>query len=275
MGSGASGLPVPVAPPPCLWEPIGDAVSGSSYITQQFGTTPAGAPYGVPASVRQAKKLLKNPAAGTWYMLPVNPAAGAAGRQACLQLPLFFFAAPGQPLPALPIPPRTLAEYAYNHMLIPAPALTINPASKGYVNLATYVWGNWPASPTTGQMNAYKITATLGNQTVTVWAQVAGFTVNVTGPGTAYSGGCGPAGSQYPVNKPPASSGPGTPPDCGALWRAPTTGAAISATVRWTVTWGVGDLNGPGSNALPPIMMTGPNPPLQFPVGEIQSVNGG
>ena len=275
VGSGASGLPVPVAPPPCLWEPIGDAVSGSSYIPQQFGPTPAGAPYGVPAWEKRRRRRLSPGHArpGTWPR-DTRPPRGA-GSRAGRPSPFFFCARRGPPRPAGPLPPLTLAEYAYNHMLIPVPAVTINPAARGYVNLATYVWGTWAASPTTGLMNAYKITATLGAQTVTVWAQPASFTVNVTGPGTAFSGGCGPTGSRFPVNKPPASSGPGTPPDCGALWRAPTSAAAIGATVRWNVTWGVGNLNGPGNNALPPVLMTGPNPPLQFPVREIQSVNGG
>jgi len=277
VGTGAGFVPISVAPPPCLWEPIGNAVSGSNYILQQFPNPTPDTPFGVPASVSQAKKLLKaTPVpAGTWYMLPINPAAGPAGERACLQLPLFFFAVPGQPLPALPIPPRTLAEFAYNHMLIPRPALTLNPAARGYVNLGTYVWGSWAASPTTGRMDAYKITATLGDQTVTVWAQASGFAVNVTGPGTPYSAGCGPTGSHYPLGRAPASAGPGIAPDCGVLWRAPTTGAALTATVRWAVTWGVGDLDGPGNNALPPILMTGPAPPFSVPVGEIQSVNGG
>ncbi len=272
---GGSATPIPVDPPPCLWVPIGDAVGGSNYIISGYGRVLPGTPYHVFGSVQQARRLLKHPVPGDWYLLPVNPAAPAAGQQACRQLPLFFFAQPGQPLPAVPVPPRTLAEYAYNHMLIPRPLLTVNPAGKGYVNLASYVWGNWPASPTTGRMNAYKITATLGNLTVTVWARAAGFTVHAAGPGTAFSGGCGPGGSHFPVNKPPASAGPGSAPDCGVLWRAPATAAAITATVTWAVTWGVGNLNGPGGSALPPVSMTGPNPPLQFPVGEIQSVNGG
>jgi hypothetical protein len=124
-------------------------------------------------------------------------------------------------------------------------------------------------------MTAYKITATLGGETVTVWAQASSFSVNVTGPGTPYSRGCGPAGSRYPVGEPPPSAGPGTPPDCGVLWLAPTTGAALTATVRWAVTWGPGNLVGPGRGALPPILMTGPAPALRVPVGEIQSVNAG
>jgi hypothetical protein len=59
------------------------------------------------------------------------------------------------------------------------------------------------------------------------------------------------------------------------LWRAPSTGAALTATVRWVVTWGVSNLDGPGGGALPPILMTGPAPPVSVPVREIQSVNGG
>jgi len=271
--------PLALPPPPCLWEPFGNAVSGSQrLVTLQALATAPGDALGLFATVQEAKHLLKTkapPSAGEWFDLPVNPAAGAAGQAACLQLPLFVFVPQGQAPPPVPIPPRTLAEYAYNHMLIPRPALTTNPATRGYVNLATYVWGDWPASPTTGQMNAYKITATLGGLTVTVWAQASGFAVNVTGPGTPYSAGCGPAGSRYPRGHAPAGAGPGVAPDCGVLWRAPTTGAELTATVRWVITWGVGNLDGPGNNALPPILMTGPAPPVSVPVGEIQSVNGG
>jgi hypothetical protein len=278
-GPPSAQVPLDIAPPPCLWEPIGDATSGSQSIIQQFGTATPGTPFGVYNSVQQAKALLKagGQPAGTWYQLPVNPAASAAGQAACLQLPLFYFAQPGQALPALPIPDVTLADYAYNHMSIPAPALKTNPAATSYVNLATYVWGAWAAG-TTGRQDAYKVTATLGAQVVTVWAQLAAtnsFTVNTTGPGTAYSGGCGPTGSQYQQGTVAASSGEGTPPDCGVLWQGPTTGATITATVRWTVTWGDGDLNGPGPNALPDITMTGGTTPAQIPVDEIQSINNG
>ena len=71
-------------------------------------------PFGLFAIGPGGENLLKTstpPSAGEWYVLPVNPAAGAAGQAACLQLPLFVFAVPrGRPLPAVPIPPRTLAE---------------------------------------------------------------------------------------------------------------------------------------------------------------------
>jgi hypothetical protein len=275
-GSGATVTPIPLPPPPCLWVPIGNAVSGSSYIIRVYGALLPGTPYGVTAAVRQARQLLatKPAPAGTWYMLPINPAAGPAGRQACRTLPLFFFARPGQAPPVPPIPPLTLAEYAYNHMLIPPPALTINPAGAAYVNLGTFVWGSWPASRTTGRVTAYKITATLGGQTVTVWARTAGFTVRASGSRTVFNRGCGPTGSRHPVGRPPASAGPGVAPDCGVLWQAPDPAATLTATVRWAVSWGTGNLNGPGPQVLPPVSVTGPVPPLAVPVAEIQAVNG-
>lgn len=278
VGHGALHGQLPVAPPPCLWQPIGDTTTGSAAIIQQFGSAAPGTPFGVYQSVQQARTLLKDKPVppGTWWQLPVNPAAPKAAQKLCFTLPLFDFTTPGQVPPAPPVPPRTLADYAYNHMEIPAPSLTVNPADRGYVNLATYVWGRTlPVSATTGRPGAYEVTATLGGETVSVWARLAAkgaFSVGANGPGTPYSA-CGPNGSRFRVGHAPASSGAGTPPDCGVLWQAPVAAASVSATVTWSVTWGAGVLNGPGPNALPPIQMTGRTPP--FPVAEIQSINGG
>jgi hypothetical protein len=276
VGGGAGFPPIAITPPACLWEQIGNAVTGSQYIVKNYSDAPPNAFFGVSASVQQAKNLLQTkapPTAGAWFMLPINPSSSQAAQAACRRQPLFAFVTPGQPLPALPIPPRTLAEYAYNHMLIPRPAISTNPAAMGYVNLGTYVWGNWAASRTTGRRDAYQITATLGAETVTVWARASGFTVNVAGPGTSYSGGCGATGSRFPAGRPPAGAGPGVPPDCGVVWQAPAAGATLTATVRWAVSWGDGDLDGPGPGTLPAILLTGPG--HRVSVREIQSVNGG
>ena len=278
--AGSAQVPLSVPEPPCLWQPVGDTAGGSHYILRQFGSAAPGTPFGVYASVQQARKLLASQPVppGTWYELPVNPAASPAAQRACFTLPLFFFAVPGQAPPVPPVPLRTLAAYAYNHMTIPAPSLTINPAAKGYVNLATYVWGRTrPVSAVTGRPGAYEVVATLGTQTVSVWAQLArtgAFSVAVSsGHGTAYSG-CGPGGSRFPVGQVPASAGgAGTRPDCGVLWQGPDAAASVSATVRWSVTWGAGVLGGPGNHRLPAIVLAGQTP--AFPVAEIQSINGG
>jgi hypothetical protein len=280
-GTGSAQVPMNVPPPPCLWEPIGDTIAGAHQIISDWpGMTKANDFLGIYESVQQAKQQLKaGGPPGTWYLLPINPAAGPAGAAACLKIPLYAWEPPGGVPPMPPIPPRILAAYAYNHMVIPQPTLTTNPARKGYVNLATYVWANWAGQAGTVTQRAhpngtYSVTATLGNQSATVWAQPAstGFTVHVGGPGTPYSAGCGIDGSKYPVGQAPAGAGPGQAPDCGALWRATATGATITATVRFNVSWGAGILHGPGPNRLPQIPIT--SRPVTEPVAQVEGLNG-
>ena len=128
VGAEPGHVQLPVAPPPCLWQPVGDTAAGSTLIIQQFGGAVPGTPFGVYRSVQQARMLLKNKPVppGTWWQLPVNPAASQAAQRQCFTLPLFFFTAPGQAPPTPPVPLQTLADYAYNHMAIPAPRLTVN-----------------------------------------------------------------------------------------------------------------------------------------------------
>lgn len=276
--SSSARVPLPMTQPPCLWQSIGDTTVGGRYIIRNYGAAAPGTPFGVFASVQQARRMLsaRPVPAGFWWVLPVNPAASPAEQRVCRTLPLFAFAPPGVVPAEPPVPLRTLAEYAYNHMRIPAPTLTVNPATKGYVNLASYVWGRTlPVSATTGRPNAYEVTATLGNEAVSVWAQPAAknaFSVSAGGPGTAYSG-CGANGSHFPVGRVPGSAGAGSPPDCGVLWQGPDAAATVRGTVRWAVSWGPGVLTGPGLHALPAIPLSGQSPP--FPVAEIQSINGG
>jgi hypothetical protein len=249
--------PINVPPPPCLWNPIGNAITGSQYIINLFPDPPPNLSFNIPASVKQAKQLLKDPQPGTWYNLPINPAAGAAGEAECLKLPAFVFVPPGGTPPMPHVPAIDLAEYAYNHMVVPKPVLTVSPATKSFVNLATYVWTNTPGAVTA--------TATLGGESVTVTAEPETTTVSSdpASAGTAYNN-CGRLGSAVrPIGKAP-DSGPGVHPDCGVLWQAPANGATVSARVQWRVTWTGGQLPGIGE--------TGTS--VAFPVQEIQSVNG-
>jgi hypothetical protein len=271
VGSGGGHFaPVDVPPPPCLWVRYGDAITGSQKIVDTFGDNPPDV-FNIPASVTMAKALLKAPQPGEWFNLPINPAAGEAGALECLKLPAFVFVPPGTAPPAPPVPPETIAAFAYNHMTIPLPQLTVSPANKGYVNLASYVWANWPVSRVTGQEDTYQIVARAGDEVVTVQATAADLSVTATGPGNANSGGCGPNGSASAKGHAPASAGAGTPPDCGVLWLGPDAQAGISATARWTVTWWEG-AGGPRT-ALPDIVVS--SPVTQMQVAEIQSINNG
>ena len=161
-------------------------------------------------------------------------------------------------------------------MTIPAPTPDHQPGGQGYVNLATYVWGRTrPVSATTGRPGAYEVTATLGGQTVSVWAQLAArgaFSVARSGPGTAYSA-CGPGGSHFRVGHVPASARGGHP----ARLRRAVAGAGgrrVGQRHRHLVgDLGRGRAQRARAERLPPIQMTGRTPP--FPVAEIQSINGG
>ena len=160
-------------------------------------------------------------------------------------------------------------------MTIPSPSLKVNPAGRGYVNLASYVWANWGAPGGHGGTDGhgdYWVTATLlnSNQSATVWAQPGRLQIHASGPGVPYSGGCGINGSHQ--SDPPANSGPGVKPDCGVMWTGPAKTATVTASVTFRVTWGAGILNGPGPNALPDITIT--SRPFTMSVAEIQNLNG-
>ena len=257
-GGGSAPVPYNVPPPPCLWEKIGDATTGSEAILQAFPDVgPGDTEFNLYASWKQAKALLKAPQPGEWYELPINPAAGAAGAAACMKLPLYDFVTPGNAPPMPPIPPRDLALYAYDYLRVLAPTVTTSPAATGFVNLATFVWARVASG------NLF-VTVSIGHQSVTVVA-TAGKPVITATAGTPFNN-CGPGGSRFPAGHAPAT-GPGAPPDCGVLWTTPVAGATITATVTWTVTW-AGDGQGGRLNAIP--MRTTSNP---IDVQEIQSIN--
>src|SRR5215469_10345462 len=178
-GGSSNVVPVNQQPPPCLWNPIGDQTTGSQYIISQFGdVTPADSLYGVYQSVQQAKQLLKDGGPpGTWYVLPINPAAGPSGAVACLQLPLFAFVQPGQVPPMPRILAEVFAEFAWNHMKLASPTVTISPATKGFVNLATFVWWHVPQTRW--------VTAELrdGSQAATVVARVSDVSIGTSPAG--------------------------------------------------------------------------------------------
>jgi hypothetical protein len=256
-------------PPPCLWIPIGNQITGSQYIVNTFGNiTQAESLFGIYQSVQQAKQLLKaGGPAGTWYNLPINPAAGAAGEAACVKLPAFYFVPPGGAPPLPQIPPQILAEYAYNHMRLPDPAVTTSPATQGFVNLATFVWWQVPRTRW--------VTAALPDgQAATVVARVTGWKISAT-RGTVYQN-CGASGSRHPVANPPAT-GAGVAPDCGVLWTQPATGATVTVTITWRVLFhaGAGDgfFGAPVPGAGNAITTVGTSNPIT--VQEIQSINNG
>ncbi len=113
-----------------MWNPIGNAQTGSQYIISSYGGTPPppGSLYRPEPTYLQAKQLLAATPmpAGEWYYLPIRQGDTAAQIKACLAQPLYFWDVPGQALPGIDIPPVTLAQLAMSKLRIPG-AGTMHP----------------------------------------------------------------------------------------------------------------------------------------------------
>jgi hypothetical protein len=287
---GTDNMVIDITPPPCLWEPIGDTITGSQSIVSQYGNDPAKATteFQVNDSVKQAVGFLKDPAnapTGTWYMLPVNPAASAAGKAECGQLPLFEWAAPGGALDGVNVPPATLAQLAVAKMDLPtAGDMTLNPASgQTFTNLPTYLSvalaGNYQPPAVPGGMPYTTVTATLGQNSATVWGVPSKLKVSATGGGqyTPATTDCGYLGSKQINTQAAQNAGPGTVPDCGATFQSPATWQ-LTATMTWQACWLPGLVDGPppaNCQPVPGAQLNGLNWTRAVTVNEIQSVDNG
>jgi hypothetical protein len=280
---GANNLVVDITPPACLWEPIGDAHTGSQAILSIYGTNPPDL-YQIPHSVQVARGLVNTqpPTPGEWYELPVNPAGTAAQRQECLTQPLYAWVPLGQAPPQINIPPQTLAQLALAKMALPtAGDMILNPASgQTYTNLPTYLRVTLGGGYQMFRGMPYAtVTATLGNTAATVWAEPSRLQVSASG-GTQYKPDtthCGYLGSTQINTAQAANAGPGTPIDCGATFLSPAAWR-LTATMTWRACWAPvagGNPPAPGNcRPVPGAQLNGLNWNKAVTVNEIQSVNG-
>jgi hypothetical protein len=302
---GTSNQVVNITPPPCLWNPIGDAHTGSQYIISFFNNTDPG-PSGLfdtGASFKQAKQLVKsNPITpGEWYELPVNPAAGQAGAAECLKLPLFFFAPPATPLPGVNIPPRTLAQLAFGVLdTARLGKIQVNPKGTSDVNLATFV-DVQVLKPPAGTLGTaadgrpyVAVTASIpGEDSATVWAEAGALNITTsdTGAQPYDSPDCSMVhptdmlGSRWSAFQ-MSHTAVNQPIDCGVMFRQPGS-FSLSASIGWTACWA-----DTGAAVAPPAapsyafctahavpgagqLQASVAGPMPITVQEIQSVNGG
>ena len=115
-GSGyapGGGVPIPVVPPPCPWDPVGNVQTGSQYLLGYYqGAAPApNAPNGQYASYTQAEQMIASHSTepGEWYFRPDRRNQSPAQRAQCAAEPRWFFAVPGEPLPGSTLAPVSLA----------------------------------------------------------------------------------------------------------------------------------------------------------------------
>jgi len=298
--AGTSNTVVDVAPPPCLWEPIGNATVGSQYIISQFGPSTTDTLFGVGNSVKQAEGLVKNPVPGEWYELPVNPADTTAEAEECAKEPLFYWVTPGNSPPGVKVPAKTLAQLAFAGLNAPTvSSITTNPATASEVNLPTYVQVAIGPSAT-GQLEVsdgrpyVSVTATLDGVSATVWVEASALVINPgagSGDATTYDAAdCSTARNvngtymlgSHASAATMAQTGAGQTIDCGVTYQAPGT-YTLSASVGWTACWAATadaadvptyaecqDTPVPGAGNLAP-----GNATKAITVQEIQSVNGG
>ena len=295
-GTGGNGNPVDVTPPPCLWNQIGDATTGSNAIIGEWGKDPSKAPttFQIDQSVKKADALLKNPQQGEWYELPVNPNASQAAQQECLTLPLYYWVQAGA-APPLKVQPVTLAQMAFSVVTTPTvTGIETNPTGNSETNLPTFVKATLQAAA--GQLlvapdgHVYTwVTASLNGVSATVWIKSTGPTLDITSGSpnaTVYSGcnhaqsagkgvtlGSGASDAQM------AQTNANQAIDCGVTYRGPGT-FTMQVSIDWTACWApIGNTNGapppagcqavPGAGNLNPATF-GKNVNVQ----DIQSVNG-
>jgi enoyl reductase len=264
ISDGGALYSLPAALPMCWLEPA-YTQQQMVFIVQNLEQVIKNDPSLTPAQRAQLQaeidQVLQNPSqAGVWWIPDfVDTPAG----NACVAgLPPWAWVATGSPPPPNGITPIDLARIAEAAIQIPPPQLVLSPQGKSYTNLPTFVWVNDP-----GMLSA---TATLqGYMSATVNAVPTSVTVDSAGGPAALYENCGPAGSSYPIGRPPASAGPYTTPDCGVVYQQPSVAPpftfTMTVTVNWTATW-------VGNGVLDMIPMSST---ATVPVAEIQSVNRG
>jgi len=248
-GGGSGGVPIAMPPPPCYMEPM---FSGPElYTLYKAGSQIPGNPEFPFAKYAPKIKQYKASHAGYWWERVTNLGVGGT-----CGLPLLSWVTNGAAPPLPQVPAIDLAIYAYDHMRLPSPNLTLNPPDgRGYVSLPSYAWARLPFDVGT-------VTATLGAESATVTATAGPLRLSVGQPGSAtvYDSGCTTRGSTAP--DPPPNAGPGTTPDCGVTFTAAGSGNFVTGSIRWTVT--------SNYRGFPAITTVGTRPVTVY---EIQSLN--
>jgi hypothetical protein len=314
--------PPPTTPPPATApatappDPAGSptAPGGSPSPTATFTTpppatqaptTPAPPALSSPLQsiVDQAKTLVNsNPITpGEWYQISGDPAASAADRAQCNNLPPYVWVPGGQRLPRLAglnVPPETLAKLAYSQLTTAQLSqATLNPKGTSDTNLPTFV--DVTLRPprrgvlqVTAQGDPYvwATATTPDRESATVWAWATGMTVS---PGTADAKTwsqqrCSTAhtnadghqfilGSRY-TRPEMAQVGAGQQIDCGVTYTAPGS-YDLTANVTWNACWALGTVTAggppPGCKPVPDAggLDASTTPAVQVNVREIQAVN--
>jgi hypothetical protein len=201
---------------------------------------------------------------GAWYVNSCS--VGAATGQATGVVWL----ATGQAAPTVPPPdPAVAGAQAASELQLPSPALILSPSTKGYVNLAEWLWVTptmWHPLTTSAQAcnaGGCVTAAATATPSYVIWNTGDGTTVTCNGPGVAYNTSLSATdptvcSHTYATTSAGQPSPDGNPNDAAF---------PITATVTWTVSWSGPD----GSAGALPSLTTQGTTSLQ--VAQIESVN--
>jgi hypothetical protein len=283
-GSHTTGyIPIPVQPPPCTWNPMGNVQTGSQALVSSYNGKPpaSNAPNGQYATYTQAQQMLATHSTekGEWYYRPDQPNQPAV----CNSEPRWFFAVPGEPLPGSTLTPVSVAELDTSTLNIPAAGQMILSPVKGptYSNLPTFVRVTFDRAYEIGPDGAPYVTdqAAVYGAAATVWVIAKPIQLSVNdSTATMYTAGCGYLGSQEMTLHPKqvASTGANGKADCGVTFHQPGNWT-ITATLTWRTCWVPEVVYSPPPAVCNPVPNANLNPVTwtrTVAVHEIQAANG-
>ncbi|TFE26231.1 ATP/GTP-binding protein [Frankia sp. B2] len=161
---------------------------------------------------------------GAWY---IYQCTSSGERDALYRAPVWI---PDTGAGAAPTPdPEALAQQARNQLRLAGPAIVMSPVADQLVRLPTWLWldpAGWNEVAATAAAGGVSVSA-VARPVEVVWTLGDGGTVTCTGPGTPFPAGADPKSGS---------------PDCGHVYQRrsldePGGTFAVTATVRWDVTW--------------------------------------
>lgn len=286
------------------------ARAGGGQYTLQDGTSYSTGDSDWPSDQKQADQVsdrqnhYANPQPGNWYGWDSDWATNTSDPCWMKAIDTFAFVPPGQSPPPPPISNQQLELYALKHLTLPtAGNLQLNPATRSYVNLPTFVRlplnGQLPnelfppgAGPEAGMPYRTATACLRGGtgQCVTIWAYPTKFSIDPgagsaklwqdTQCGALQSDGASVFVGSHATQQQMDQAKPNQSIDCGVTYQQPGSFNLTASLSEWTATFAVGNHDGQPPPAGGPVVQGAGNLPdvsghQTVPVAEIQSINNG
>lgn len=220
-------------------------------------------------------KSYAHPQAGSWYALDND--GSLVGGQCMAQRPWLVWVPQGQLPPPPTVSPLTLARYAYKYLSLPYVTLRLNPPTRSFVTLPTYVKTQMNANFLPDGKPYRHVTASIPSLglTVTVWVLAGKLHLSSGSANATVYQPCHTMGTTADSQQ-MSRTGPNARIDCGVTYRQPSAGRAfmLTGTITWRAYWAQTGSPTPTANAQPVqggILTSQSHVPVT--VAEIQNLN--